>query len=230
MGGCSCVATIIGLMLIIGGFSSIIEGGSIIIPSMLIIIGFLMFASFAVASVKENFDEAVDAIISFWFGTDMTHKIAWVGITIGLVLIIRNAFLIFYGLRETGIEGRTIIIHSILIIIGFLMFIPSATAAMGDFSEGIGISMQFLLILSPIPGGLLACYELFQYLKYGDKSVYSALEGIEWVLDTSVTWMGLREILNFIPLWIFLILVIPICLFIFVTLIWSMLRAIGKLE
>ena len=223
MGRCSCIVTIIGLMLIIGGFSSIMEDGLIIIPSLLIIIGFLMFTSFAVASVKENFEEAVDAIISFWFRTDITHKIAWVGITIGLVLIIRNAFLIFHGLSETGIEGRTIILHSILIVIGILMFIPSASAAIGDFSEGIVISMRFLFILSPIPGGLLAFYELFQYLKYGDKSVYSALEGIEWVLDTSVTWMGLREILNFIPLWLFLILVISIWAFIFGTLIWSIL-------
>ena len=228
MGGCSCVATIIGLMLIIGGFSSIIEGGSIIIPSMLIIIGFLIFTSFAVASVKENFDEAVDAIISFWFGTDMTHKIAWVGITIGLVLIICNAFLILYGLRETGIEGRTIIIYSILIIIGFLIFIPSATAAMGDFSEGVGISMQFLLILSPIPGGLLACYEFFQYLKDGDRSVYSALEGIEWILETPVTWIGLREILLKFPFWLFLLLVFPVCLIVIIGIALGIISIIRK--
>ena len=208
-----CVGTIIGLVLITIGLSKI-HSGSIIIGFLLIIMGFLMFVFSAAAAATESFNKAVYEIISL---RKMHKVVGYVGIIVGLLLIGNGLLEVRSGLSETNIEGRTIMIGSIRIIIGFLMFVffGVAVAVTESFSEAVeavgGGIFLFLLILPLILGGLLACYELFQYLRDGDRSVYSALEGIEWALEIPVTWIGLREILFKFPLWLFLLLVVPVC-------------------
>ena len=157
------------------------------------------------------------------------HKVVgYVGIIVGLLLIGNGLLEVRSGFSETDIEGRTIMIGSIRIIMGFFIGFPAllVVTTAENISEGIDMivellseSFLFMLILCFIPGGLLACYEFFQYLKDGDRSVYSALEGIEWILETPVTWIGLREILLKFPLWLFLILVVPVCLIVIISIV-----------
>ena len=211
-----CVGTIIGLLLITVGLSKI-HSGSIIIGFLSIIIGFLMFVFSAAAAATENFNKAVYEIVSL---RKMHKVVGYIGIIVGLLLIGNGLLEVRSGFSETGLEGRTIMIGSICIIMGFFIdFSALLVVTTKDLSEGMDMigellsdSFLFMLILCSIPGGFLACYEFFQYLKDGDRSVYSALEGIEWILETPVTWKGLREILLKFPLWLFLLLVVPVCL------------------
>ena len=131
-----------------------------------------------------------------------------------VIWVIILIFIIIFGVVCHTIQTQVRERHRLTFI--FCIAVYHGDGSIFGFISGIGISVTLIgmlsAILSVITGGILAIYELFEYLKHGDKSTYSALEGIEWVLETSVTWIWLHELLLKLPLWLFLFMVVPICM------------------
>ena len=135
-----------------------------------------------------------------------------------VIWVIILIFTIIFGVVCHTIQTQVRKQHRLTFILGIVVYHGDGSIFGFISSVGISVTLMGMLsaILSAITGGILAVYELFEYLKHGDKSAYSALKGIEWFLETSVTWIWLHELLLKLPLWLFLFIVVPICMIVIV--------------